>query len=673
VKKTILVSLIILIFYPPLSPLNSGLLQEKKRQKPLEHEVTVTLKLIQVFVTDRKGNPVTDLEKSDFMLYDNGKLKTVTDLEKHFLTLPQKKVKEKAEEQVKETPLTPPRTPSRLNRKFFFLVDMYQNDAAGLKKSKNSALHFIDTQLQPTDEVCVLSYSRNRGLILHEYLTADHQKAREAVKKIRGIPGTGGEKSEEENDWVIMKTFQYAREIKDLAKSLRYIPGFKNIIFFSAGVSRKLLYGLGGPKDSTGLVQTNSSIRDAIIDLSKELASSNCPVYTVNTEGARGLLKDIDKAYASQIADDRESEIEKKGDHSLQMISDFSGGKYFADVEQFETIAEEIQNVTANFYVLGYYIDEKWDGKYHTVDVKVKRKGCRVYAQGGYFNPKPFTEFSEFEKQLHLMSLAMGEKPYFQEPLNFPLIALPCSDKNESNVVLLSEIQLEKIKEIARGKTELITLIFDKENNIVDSARGEAIFASLPQKRFYHYTILSAQPGQYECRVIVRNLKTGKGAVAFSSVIIPESSDSGLKLYPPLLLIPEKEAFYLKTQPEDKAKESLSLNNIYPFLSNKFSPVVNVLDRGVSKLLAVLRCSIINIPEPEVEFSAHIVQQTSGQKIPLPFSFISSKEEDEQTDILLIELQLPGLMPGQYSLEIIAEETTTQSKSKAVRTFRVEK
>lgn len=36
----------------------------------LQHEVTVTIKLIQVYVTDKEGNSVTDLEKSDFELFD---------------------------------------------------------------------------------------------------------------------------------------------------------------------------------------------------------------------------------------------------------------------------------------------------------------------------------------------------------------------------------------------------------------------------------------------------------------------------------------------------------------------------------------------------------------------------------------------------------------------------
>jgi len=58
---------------------------QEKGQETFQYEVTVTLKLIQVFVTDGKGNPVIDLAQADFILYDNGKLKKITEFEKHRL------------------------------------------------------------------------------------------------------------------------------------------------------------------------------------------------------------------------------------------------------------------------------------------------------------------------------------------------------------------------------------------------------------------------------------------------------------------------------------------------------------------------------------------------------------------------------------------------------------
>ena len=683
-KKTIfLILLLAFAIQPNIHGLDSKSLQAKKGQKALQHEVTVTLKLVQVYVTDKKGNPVIDLTKDDFILYDNGKLKKITDFEKHFLSKPKKEV----EERLEETKLAPSqKIPSRMNRKFIFLLDMDRNDAPGVGKSRKAALHFLNTQVQPADEVGVFSYSRYFGLTIHEYLTSDHEKAKEAIKRIKEIPGIrprssteitlgseqaraegtiGGKTSQEKQgtsitsessissrikwgfvenpgdpDNIEGRTKNYIQSIKELSKALRYIPGYKNIILFSAGIPRSLLFS------------SRQKFREDYEEMAKELATSSSPVYTVNTIG-----------------------IGRK--QSLELLSRLSGGKYFSSVNYYEKIATQIQNVTSNYYVIGYYIDETWDGKYHEIKVKVNRKGCDVHAQQGYFNPKPFNEFTDFEKQLHLIDLALGENPYFQEPLNFSLTALPCSRKKESNFVLLSEIQLDEIEEVTRGKTELVTLIFDKDNNIVFSTKGEINLSSIPQKTIYHYSISSLSPGKYECRVVIRNLETGRAATASSSVKIPEQLESGIRLYQPLLLIPEKEAFYLKASEAKKEKkvakrEPLSLIDIYPFLSKKHSPLSGELDHQISKLLAVVRCSVVDIQKPEIDISVNLIQHPSGEKILLFSNLLSTqRKKDEKIDILLIELQLPELKPGRYSLEITAEEKTTKLKSQVIRAFKV--
>ena len=70
----------ILSFVFLIPGLHSNQRQEKSQE--LRHEVAVTLKLIQVYVTDKKGNPVLDLKKEDFIIRDNGKEKTITEFER---------------------------------------------------------------------------------------------------------------------------------------------------------------------------------------------------------------------------------------------------------------------------------------------------------------------------------------------------------------------------------------------------------------------------------------------------------------------------------------------------------------------------------------------------------------------------------------------------------------
>jgi hypothetical protein len=267
--------------------------------------------------------------------------------------------------------------------------------------------------------------------------------------------------------------------------------------------------------------------------------------------------------------------------------------------------------------------------------------------------------------------LALSERPHFQEPLNFPLLALPCSVKEKSHLFVLTKIPTERIKEILGRKVEIVTLFFDGQNNIVELKRDEVSAFKLARNNVHFYSSSILSPGEYDCRVVIRNLETGKGAVASSSAIVPESPDSGIMLYPPLLLIPEKNAFYLKgsaTGKKEKKGKQISLLDIYPFPYTQYSPLVEGLNQGISKLLAVVRCSTFNIQQPEIRLSAHLIHLSSGKKTPLSLSVLNQSQE-EDTQIFLLELQIDEPQPGRYSLHLSAEEMTTQSRSHIMTTF----
>ncbi|MBU1338447.1 MAG: hypothetical protein KKD56_05210, partial [Acidobacteria bacterium] len=55
------------------------------QEKTIQHDASAVLKLIQVYVTDVNGTPIKDLKKENFILFDNGERKIITDFEKHIL------------------------------------------------------------------------------------------------------------------------------------------------------------------------------------------------------------------------------------------------------------------------------------------------------------------------------------------------------------------------------------------------------------------------------------------------------------------------------------------------------------------------------------------------------------------------------------------------------------
>ena len=530
--------MLICLFQFALYGFDSNLQKQNKDKEDLQHEVTVTLKLIQVYVTDKDGLPRMDLEWEDFELYDNKKRMELTEFEKYSLALAS--VEKKLDEPLVEPKLVKESLPpQKMTRKFFLFFDFAYNNATGFEKSKEAALHFIDTQLQPTDEVGVLSYSSMKSLVLHEYLTRDHQKVREVVggfgvREVLGRAynveakyweqgaspyaedGAGFGISTAKLDRRASKNqaINYSLIIRELGKALRYIPGNKHIILFSSGIASSLIYGHSprvGPygKGSFG----DSAIRNRYENMMKELAASNAPVFTLDTEELGSAVMRDDEA---------------TGQRSLKKLSKVTGGKYYNNLHAYEEIMDEIQTLTGSYYVLGYYINEKWDGKFHKINVKVKQKGYKVHAQGGYYNPKPFAEYSKLEKQLHLVDLALTERPLFQDPIHFPLETIFSAGNEEYNLTLNLRIPRENLHEISGKKVEIVSLIFDEKDNVVGLKREEMDFSRLPAEEFQHTSRLSIPPGSYKCRVVIRNLETGRGAVGASTVEIPDSSASGI-------------------------------------------------------------------------------------------------------------------------------------------------
>ena len=241
-----------------------------------QYDVSVVLKLVNEHVTDKQGKPVKDLSLEDFEIFDNGEAKKITEFERHVL------------KPAPAVPVMEPRSASagssRMKRKLFLIFDMSRSDIPGFKLSKKAALHFLDTRIEPSDEVEVLSFSEYRGLRLQKYLSSDHDAVRKIVeelsevsgKSVQGGPTVASERARAEEEAggaggsdrptvpdagvdslpaglltitapeaeaAYQRNFNFVDVMRELAQAMRYIPGNKNVVLFSKGFSRALIQG----------------------------------------------------------------------------------------------------------------------------------------------------------------------------------------------------------------------------------------------------------------------------------------------------------------------------------------------------------------------------------------------------------------------------------------------
>lgn len=688
---------------------SSAKIPQKKTQE-LKYEVSVTLKLIQVYVTDSAGNPVTGLNKDDFLIYDNNKLQKITEFERYALT-PSEKIPESPPPIKEQAPASS--TKDIMNRKFFFFFDMANNNAKGFQKSQKAALHFIDNQLQPSDEVGVISYSVLKQLTLHEYLTTDRQVIRQVVERIGGTgrvgrvenfeamvyqqitgesaldasqygqpvqnglpahlkdPASAGltrsgfdyfasgsveSNSRFERDAYKNQTRNLFSRIIDLAKAMRYISGHKHIIFFSSGIPYSLIHGVetSNPFQTQGF-GVDTLLRNRFEELLKELSAANTTVFSVNTE---------------VLATNMTLPTQMKGEATLRRISQYTGGKFIGNVQNYAEILDTVQTFTGSYYVLGYYIDESWDGRYNSIKVTVDRPKCHVFAQKGYFNPKSFSKFSAMEKEFHLIDLALTDRPLLQTPLDLAMTALPFPYKQGSGVLLMAQILGEKIGKSLGEKAEIYFLVFDKKENLIDLKRKAVKISSLKRKNAYYYSLLPISAGLYKFRIVIRDMDTGNGAVGRYAMDIPDISAQGLKLFPPLFLAPGKSGLYVRGFVPKAMGNKFALLDYFPFDPEQSYPILGQIAGDAAKIQAVLRCSLHNLTKPVLKFKAALIEKSSKKSTILPVSILSGKKEGEM-GTLLAEFQMPKMTPGEYLLVVIAEDISSQARSQTSTAFRI--
>ena len=667
--------------------------RDQEVNRVLQTEVTVRFKLIQVYVADKKGNPVSDMKPEDFEIKDNGIPKKVEHFERHDVDMiEEKKPVPEAAKFEPQKPVEPAR------RKFFLMFDTAFNEPRGLKRAKEAALDFLETQARPSDEVGVVSYSSYKGLTIHEYLTEDIGRVREVVKKIGireamlgraeevedafgemsyNIASPEGVESELVRDHYTQQVLDYLRDVKDMAKAMGRIPGCKNIVLFSGGFAGFLLSGTlyDGAKDYT-LADANPSgygqaadlragnpvVRDAYADMIRELKASNCPVYSIDVAKPRFTIDNRD----SFIPTASSSQKDLWGIESLRRLSKETGGRYFSNASDPKTAVREIQKVTGTYYVLGYPVEETWDGKFHKVEVSIKRKGYSVYGEGGYYNPKPYSEYTPFEKQLHLMDLALAKEPYFQEKLQIPIRALLCPEQRGTAVSLLAELARPELEKLAGGRIETVAIVFNEEGKILFSNKDEFGFEDVPGKSIYQTLTKALPAGRYDCRIVLRNLETGRGARAQAAVLIPEQQkDPGIRIYPPLLLSDDSGTTYLGSRLDFSAAFSGDWD---PSL---YKPIVGPGPSGMHQLTALVQCHTGIVAEPDVRFSTTLIHLDSGETILCSAKVVSQRVSGAlQTS--LIDLTFSPLAPGEYSLYVFALEAKSSHQSKASSVFRIE-
>ncbi len=634
------------------TPGSAGGAQDRPpHERPLRHEAAAIVKLVPVRVLGADGRPVMDLRKEDFALYEDGQKKTITEFEVHTIT----------EAGPEATPKLPAavKPASGMNRKFFLFLDVQGSDPEGRQKAVVVAQQFLESEVRPGDEVGLLGFYSASGFFIREYLTTDIGRIRKAIATLTepppspnevvtygmndvparvsapGVLKAGPDISgfDVSGSVIIPGSGAFGRadfvdRLKDVAEVFKTIPGNKNLILFT--------WQRLGP------------------DIGKLFGATGTAIYAINTQdwwiklGAK--LKHI------------------WWEHPLKEMAAASGGKYFADINQVAMIAQDLQALTGNFYVLGYYVKESWEGKYHKIRVEVGRPDARVLVQDGYTDAKPFVRMADFEKDLQLLDLVWSEQPA-SNPLPIATDPLVLTAGTGAQACFLARLEVGAKTGPPASRSEIVALVRDKIGAQILSRRWIVDLGRYDGQVLFSYFIMPVPAGTCEVRLAVRDLNSGEACIGRARFDVAATPPEGIVLSSPLLFEKGAEAVFMKLPMPSKEKAGpgeRSLIDFYHLLPKGHHPIVAEMNSGTQRLTVILPFELRfarSEDKPILSVEAKLISQADGVETPLEMTVRDYKTFEGSPDVLVAEIMFPSIVAGGYDLEITVEDVGTDRRA----------
>src|SRR6185295_12643227 len=186
-NRSPIIGLLVLLMLAVSAPATSAR-QKKTQGKPDPQDPSIRLKAdlmeIRAVVTDKQGNAVTDLNKEDFEILENGRGQLISFFSSERLSVERRAPDLPGASPAARRQATPTTRPKRTVVMFVDTLHMSTSSVLGLKRD---LLKFIDEQLGDEDLAAVVS--TGGGLGLFSQLTQDKRVLRAAVNRLSPSPG----------------------------------------------------------------------------------------------------------------------------------------------------------------------------------------------------------------------------------------------------------------------------------------------------------------------------------------------------------------------------------------------------------------------------------------------------------------------------------------------------
>jgi len=345
--------------------------------------------IVDVLVTDDRGQPVRGLTQSDFTVEEDGKPQPIRSFYEYDKTSPPAPARTLPPNTYSNSTALPASGPVQI-----FLFDVAASAPALMERAKKYIADYIRSMPAGT-QVAVFDLSPTKELVLLQGVTTDCHAAAAAVDNL-------------DVEWVRMNVLPYPLAIigaNRIADYVAAIHGRKNLIWIVPGSPPAIVHDGGyswGIADMTVVHQ----LMDLYDIFSREqITLSGLDLRGVHRLSGQTLL--------------------------AQAVAEETGGAPPGNSNDLQGAIAEIVDYTAHGYTLSYVPprpDE--DGHYHPITVKLDRPGLHLNYRPGYNDEQPFPRDAVLKQRMTQGPMRLGAIPATQ--ILFDLQVQPASSATQS-------------------------------------------------------------------------------------------------------------------------------------------------------------------------------------------------------------------------------------------------
>ena len=681
-------------------------------QEALEFQAGTDVVGLQLFVTDRDGQPVSGLGRDDFIVEDRGERVPVVAVREIDVAA----LSESGSQDVTR-PLE--------RRQFLLLFDLSFSSVPGLVRARHAALDFVSNRLEPSDLVAVATISAADGVRLLAGFTPDREQLTQAIETLgvvspEATPGdvaaahelgiarpgspatlptgdvsieTGGERASGVEaalrEQLKQSVLDYARQnqqrynqsvmsylanLRAFVTELEWLRGRKEILLLSAGFDARALVGAGLRERTQsssaviagrlwevdpdahfgGSVESRGSVRGLL----EASAASDAVLHSIDVTGlAVGVGVDT--------ASDRGAV--GQGIESLSYMAHGSGGTVIKNTNDLASGLGQIALATSRYYVLAFE-PGRWDdpGRFHELKVKLARTGLRVSHKAGYVEPRADLASTPFAQQLRATEAMV--KGLEEGEYDVKALALPYRDVGGAiaTAVIVQVGGDSLLAKPARSlRLEILGVALDERGATQDdvvirpSLDVAVVGETLRRGGLQVFVTFQLPQGRSDLRFVVRELTTGR--MGTTRVVVQATSmDSGTTLLYPPLFMSELEAWVRVRAPSRKSQTS-----DLPFGGNDAAFTAQLRPRlinGRTSRVCVMFSSIGPAPDPNAFFELlpEFVGAT-GEASLAPVELVDVIQGADGFRRFILDVTPQGLAEAEYSLRVSLTDPISDS------------